>query len=404
MSIEKRILKTDKKIEARKKRLLEQGVIEHSKFGLKARKFISPAFKYAVSLMYPKKDCIRLGDVTKKDIINVSKDEPVLFSITHRSTFDAPRIIAYFTPHSYIISGDEYAFYCTLNEYLLELNGILHFDRTDKVDSRLIIDRASYLLNEGESIAICPEGVPNVYGREMFKLYPGIIKMALNSDALIIPVGNEIYVKRDKEGKVIGDISYYKYEDYNKEELLRPSSDTNLKNLHTLLDKTNYKNVFNNNEIEDHINGNQLVINNTLYKIDDLVLNFFKTHNEFKDMYLNNDEVIKGYLIKCAIIFEYNRLLTSSLNKLESKMSVLSKDINEEIVKLHNFNDDDYINNHDGYINFYLDEVEKTSKKGKSNAYHEIDRFINRSTDESIILSDYKKINETIEFVRKRTI
>ena len=354
--------------------------------------------------MYSKKDCIRLGHVTLEDIKEVSKNQPVLFSITHRSTFDAPRIIAYFTPHSYIISGDEKAFYYTLNEYLLELNGILHFDRTDKTDSRIIIDRASHLLNMKENIAICPEGVPNVYGREMFKLYPGIVKMALNSDALIIPVGNEIYVKRNDKGQIIGDVSYYKYEDYEEVELIKPSNDTHLKELHNLLNNTNYQNVIENNVIDKHITGNNLEIGNITYNIDDLVLSFFKRHHEFKHLYLSNDGVVKEYLIKCAIIAEYNRLLTKSLDLLQDRMEVLSKDINEEISSIYSFTDYDYIHNHDGYIDFYLKTVEETSKKGKSDAYHEIDRFINETTEESIIRSESKKINKTIQKVRKNNL
>ena len=35
--IEKRIIKSEKKMNARKKRLLENGIIEHSKMGLKMR-------------------------------------------------------------------------------------------------------------------------------------------------------------------------------------------------------------------------------------------------------------------------------------------------------------------------------------------------------------------------------
>ena len=48
------------------------------------------------------------------------------------------------------------------------------------------------------------------------------------------------------------------------------------------------------------------------------------------------------------------------------------------------------------YVDYFLDVHEKVAKKGRSTAYEEIDRYINKTTDGSIIESSSRKIIEGI--------
>ena len=49
------------------------------------------------------------------------------------------------------------------------------------------------------------------------------------------------------------------------------------------------------------------------------------------------------------------------------------------------------------YVDYFLDVHEKVAKKGRSTAYDEIDRYINRVTDEGIISSASGKMIDGIK-------
>jgi 1-acyl-sn-glycerol-3-phosphate acyltransferase len=402
MTNEKRLEKCLEKIEIRKQRLRESGITEPSKFGYVIRDLIAPLFRFGVSLLYPKSGCVHLGDFKRKDIERLTKGQPVIYAITHRSPYDVPRYIAYIIPHSYIISGDEKAYCCTINEYLMQLNGVLHFDREDKEDSRLIIERASRILKSKHSIMLAPEGVPNTYGRDMLKLYPGIIKMALNFNAVIIPIGTEINIIRDnKSGKIIGDVNYTMYEDYNEQSLFIPSNNTDLSMLHIYLKDLDFISIANNNKICYNIHNGKFILGNVIFCLEEILNKFVTSHPKLKE-FLN--EQTREYLTHCAILNEYNKMLIDSLDELEQRMMVLSNRINIEINRIHSKSQSEHEKNYNEYIDYFLDVHEKNAKKGRFTAYDVIDKFINNTTNESIIESETKKVMQGIEMILQSKI
>lgn len=196
---------TKSKIQARKDKLKKEGISSPSFLANTARGIISPVFRAAVTLMYPK--VVLLGKTKAKDVKRLTSDHPTIYAPAHRGTFDSARYILTM-PHSYFVVGDERVFYCTPNEFLWKLNGIIYVDREDKEDRRSLIERCSKVLESSslfgkyQSIMLAPEGVPNLYGKENLQLYPGIIKIALNTGSYIVPLGNEINILWDKEKKI----------------------------------------------------------------------------------------------------------------------------------------------------------------------------------------------------------
>ena len=403
MNTDERLKKALEKIEARKTDLFENGITGKTEKEYERCDFIAPTFRKAVRLLYPKSGAVLLGNKKREDIMTLTKDHPVIYAITHRGTFDVPRLLAHVLPHVYIISGDEKVFYCTINEHLLNVNGIEHFDRKDPKDSNLMIDRASGILKssskyeEHHAIMLAPEGVPNVYGRHGLKLYPGPIKMALNTSSYIIPVGNEINIIRNKKtDKIIGDINYMKYENYDEKSLFRPSDDTSLEKMHQYLKDVKYSDVVGSTKVDDFIRFGQFKLDNISFNLEEKMTEFLNTHPDVKEFVskIDGDDMIPitEYLKKCSVVKDLNNRQIACLNILDERMKALSDEINVEIDKRHPKSAEEHEKNSLEYINYYLDNVEKQGKKGKSTAYNEIDQFINKTTDESILASENEKV------------
>lgn len=417
MNDSQRLEQAIRKMEQRKENLKTNGIPNQSTIGNTFRDFIAPGFSAAVGLAYKKDGVVILGETKPEDAKKLTSEFPVIYSPAHRGTFDAPRFIAYGVPHSYVVTGDERVFYCTLNEHLLDLNGIIYFDREDPKDSKLLIDRVSKVLESGSrfekhhSVLLTPEGVPNVYGRENLKLYPGIIKMALNTGAVIVPIGNELNIIWDKEGKkIIGDTNYMMYENYKEQSLFRPSDDLYLAQMHNQFKNVDYIATVNNKDMEKYIHNNRFTIGNIDFNLEDSLMKFLETHPEVREFIsqlrrmdgIDFEQVI-DYLKRCTVIKElYNRQI-ESLNVLDSRMRVLSDKINAVIDLRHPKTKEERERDSREYINFYLDVVKKTGKKGPTNAEREIDCFINRTTEETIIASETKKVLEGLKLLLNQT-
>ena len=415
MESNERLEQAYKKIEERKRSIRGNGIPEPSKGLDTIRDFISPVFRKAVGIVFPKCGGILLGETKPNDIKRLTSEYQVIYSPAHRGTFDIPRFIAHGLPHIYPVIGDERVFYCTPNEGLLKLNGILYFDREDPEDRKSIIDVASKVLESGtifekhHAIMVTPEGVPNVYGRENLKLFPGIIKIALNTGAVIVPLGNEIHIIWDKKGnKIIKDINYMMYENYREQALFRPSDDKSLLQMYQELKKENYYTIAENKDMERFIYCNRFGIRDINFDLDGKLIEFLDTHPVIKEFVAQLQRMdgidivpIIEYLKRCTIVKDLNDRQIICLNKLDQRMRVLSKKINAEIDQRHPKTREERERDSREYIKFYLENVEKSGKKGTSTAYAEIDRHINQTTEEKIINSETKKVLEGLNALIK---
>jgi 1-acyl-sn-glycerol-3-phosphate acyltransferase len=394
MTDEKRLEKAIAKMEKRKHRLRENGITEPSKFGYAMRSLIAPIFRFGVGLIYPKNGCVLLGNTTKRDIVRLTKGQPVIYAPAHRGYFDVPRLIAHVLPHSYLINGVEKYFYCTINELLINLNGVLFVDREDSTDTKMIIERASRILKNKNSTTIYPEGTPNIYSRDMLKLYPGVIKIALNTGAVVVPVGNQVDIVKNKKGKIIKDINYTMYEDYSEQTLFKPSDNIVLSILHSYFKDSDYTSIANSSIMDSFISNSKFVIKNIVFDLNETLHKFLVTHTKLRS-FLN--ESTKEYLMRCAVLNEYNKMLISSLGELEQRMKILSNNVGDEIDLKNPKNKEEQKKDREEYLEYCLDAHEKTAKKGRSNDYDEFEKFINVATDESIIENQTKKVLEGLK-------
>ncbi len=399
MTDKKRLDRAMQKMAERKENLRKNGIADPSNFKNTIKDMIAPCYKKAVRIVYPKSGGVLFGNTKPEDVKKITTDHPVIYAPSHRGVFDTPRYVAHALPHVYIITGDERVFYCTINEFLLGINGIYFFDRLDPVDRKLMIEICTNLLLSGSrfekyhSLLLTPEGVPNVYGRENLQLSLGIIKIALNASSYIVPVGNEIRVLWDERGEnIIGDINYFKYEDYKEQKLFRPSEDNDLAGMHQKLDKITYNDILTKTDLEKYINFNHFQLNNINLDLEQELIEFLKTHPIIEDfvakleMNKNFDITpIMNYLKRCAVIKNYNLRLIECLNELTRRMDKLSGEINRSLDRAYPRTWEQVKKDEEEYINFYLEITKEQGKKGPSSAYEEIDRFINRTTDESII-------------------
>jgi 1-acyl-sn-glycerol-3-phosphate acyltransferase len=397
MTDKKRLQKALAKIEKRKKRLHEKGITEPSKFGYTMRRLIAPLFRFGVSLLYPKSGNVHLGNVKRKDIKRLTKGQPVIYAIMHRGIFDVARYITYVLPHSYLILGDERSFYCTINEPLIRLNGVLFVDRDDPKDSRMIIERATRLLRSKQSIIIAPEGTPNVYTRDMLRLFPGVIKIALETGAVIVPVGNQVDIVRHRRSrKIISDINYTMYEDYNVQFLFNPSDNTALVTLHKHLKDFSYINITDNKKMNRYIHNGKFVLENIVFDLEEKLQEYLMLRPKLKS---HVNKHTKEYLTHCAVLNEYRKMLIDSLSILEQRMKILSDNISDEIDRRNPKNKTEHEKDRQDYIDFCLDVQERVAKKGRSNEYDEFRKFINSKTDESIIENEMKNVMKGIEII-----
>ena len=80
-------------------------------------------------------------------------------------------------------------------------------------------------------------------------------------------------------------------------------------------------------------------------------------------------------------------------------MIALSDKIKIEIDKLNPIAPEEREKNFREYTEYYLDRHEKIGKKGRFTAYDQNDKFINRTTDESIIENETEKILQGLKIL-----
>ena len=340
MTNSQRLEKAFAKIEARKQKLRENGIPESSKFGYWARGLVAPLFIKLVAAAYPKTGAVVLGDTTRDDVQKMIKNNPGIFSPAHRGAYDISRLIAHAVPHSVFVTGGEITFYATPLDPLFRIYGTRFFNRKDPWDGAMIIEIVSKDIMNNQSLIWFPEGTPNSHNQNMLKLYPGIIKIALNTGASIYPMGNELHIIRDqKTGKINGDINYFMYEDYSGgQKPYRPGDDESLAKMHRELKGISYKSAATNHDIESYINGGSFEIGSIRFSLEDELALLIKSHPDIGRFYHEAKASTDGAVIEVA-------------------------------------------------------------KKGRMTAYDEIDKYINKTTAESMVESMTKKVLKGLEML-----
>lgn len=194
-------MKKESLIDLRKKTLkeLENYYLEYRKYeyenniplkGIEIRKKIH---KILLSL-------IKIERVLSKEKIEIindkhkNTDKPVIFACTHVGGNDIQRTFEAIKDHAYLFLGDPGEIYRDLTGVILKLNGFICLETRNKSDRYIAGERAKELLNKNGNLLIFPEGAWNISDNlPVMKLFPGTIKMALETGAEIVPIAIEQY-------------------------------------------------------------------------------------------------------------------------------------------------------------------------------------------------------------------
>jgi len=96
--------------------------------------------------------------------------------------------------HAYVLVGDPRELYRNFNGMLLDLNGIICFDKDNKLDRYIGKETCVKLINQGADLLIFPEGAWNITENlPVMGLYTGTVEIALRTGAEIIPIAVEQY-------------------------------------------------------------------------------------------------------------------------------------------------------------------------------------------------------------------
>lgn len=159
---------------------------------LRTRQRLHPAFLVAYRLMN------RLHGIR----VHVSgealpADGPLIFAPTHVGKFDVEAIGEAIQAHFYLLSGDFENLQGGAEQLFLNLNGVLYFRETDPDDRKAIAEIMVAHLRAGGNLLYYPEGAWNLSPNlPVLPLFPGILRVARESGAKIIPIGAEQYQKR----------------------------------------------------------------------------------------------------------------------------------------------------------------------------------------------------------------
>ena len=121
-------------------------------------------------------------------------DKPIIYACTHIGGNDIQRTFEAIKKHAYLFLGDPEGLYKDISGLLLYLNGVICMETSVKNDRYIAKERAIELLKNGGDLLIYPEGAWNITENlPVMKLYTGTIKMAMETNAEIIPIAIEQY-------------------------------------------------------------------------------------------------------------------------------------------------------------------------------------------------------------------
>lgn len=171
---------------------------------------------------------VKLDRILSHDKLTVISDlreksnRPKIYAATHIGGVDIQRTFEAIKEHAYLFLGDPKELYTDETGLILKMNGSICFETKNKEDRKIAYERSIELLKKGGNLLIYPEGVWNISpNKPVNSLYPGVIKMAKETHADIIPLAieqfdNSFYVNIGKN---------IKYEDIKDKEVEKLRTD-----------------------------------------------------------------------------------------------------------------------------------------------------------------------------------
>lgn len=115
----------------------------------------------------------------------------VIYTISHVGKDDQAVFNELKTKHYTVLSGDYESLYNNVEGWFTKANGVLFFDMNSRTERKTIVDRVAERLVY-DDILCSMEGAWNISPNCLvYDIFPGMIKAALKSGSVIVPVGIE---------------------------------------------------------------------------------------------------------------------------------------------------------------------------------------------------------------------
>lgn len=239
LSLKKMPLAEVKKYHLEKRNYEYQNNIAEKNIRLKKAIHIFPYTAIVLNRIFSNNKLIILNDKREK------VEKPVIYACAHCHPEDPTTAFEAIKEHAYLFLGDPEDVYQKIEGLLLEINGVIELETrvkesyinellnlnaispsgVDEVKNMLKLDRkiayekAIEILNNGTNLLIFPEGAVNITPNlPVMGLFPGTIKMAMETGAEIVPIaleryGNRFYANIGENIKVVSNhfenIKYY---------------------------------------------------------------------------------------------------------------------------------------------------------------------------------------------------
>ncbi len=126
-------------------------------------------------------------------------DRPIIFAVTHVGKFDIEVVSEAIKEHYYLLSGDYEHIQGIIDSPFLSLNGVFYFNEKVKDDRKLVTEKMINHLNDGGNLMYFIEGTWNLSPNlPMLPCYWGIVNIAKEGNAIIVPIAAEQYGKNFK--------------------------------------------------------------------------------------------------------------------------------------------------------------------------------------------------------------
>ncbi len=158
---------------------------------LTTRRKVSPLLRF-ILMMSAMFSGLRIKKLNCK--LPETNGRPVIFVFTHVGKEDQI-VFSHVKKHYTILSGDYESLHNNVEGLICSLNGILFFDMRSKKERAEIESRVESILRSGDNILCSMEAAWNL-SPNVHELFPGMIRSAIRTNAVIMPIGIERFSRK----------------------------------------------------------------------------------------------------------------------------------------------------------------------------------------------------------------